>query len=652
MPRRPRAGRAPISGVALVLALIVTLLTGTSATAATGTLNGIVSGPDGTPYGSFMVEVYEADGPDRWRLAASQTVWQSSTALPPGEFSLALPTGTYRACFRAPDEMWWEDVGQRCWSGGYDVWGATDIVLAEGGTTTVTPSLPLEARLRGRVVGAGGAGVSAYVAPYRRMPDGTWQWRGGEQSLADGTFVVPDLDPGTYRFCLLDVPREFLPECWEDVASLDDAQEVTVDPDTTSAIYFRVARRATISGSVTRPPASTGYVSVVAYRRQADRWQYTAADDVGGDGGYRIAGLDADTYRVCASGYDVVTACWRHGSQPAEARDIVLATSQQRTGIDLAPGPAGFVEGTLPEMYLGAQGYPNVTAWRRVGDDWEAVATGESVPVGVGNDWTYAVGSLPTGTYVVCVNHQEPEFVPAFPHTCNGGSPTPQGGEPFEVIAGATTTGIDIATGQAGEIRGRVNGATEPVRVDLYMPSGRLATTRTTDANGYYRFREIPSGSYFVGFHRETAASSLAAEWWRNRGDGGGLAGATPVPVDAAIVSGISATLDPGGTITGRLLDGSGDPVVGCQLRARAPDNALAVRRTVTDAEGYFAVGGLSTASYLVLVTRACSGAATGLYYDADSPTRTNPQVRDADPVAVVRGQTAPLAGDLVAATP
>ena len=100
--------------------------------------------------------------------------------------------------------------------------------------------------------------MSAYVAPYRRMPDGTWAWLGGgAESLSDGTFVVPDLDPGLYRICVLDVPREFLPECWNDVATLDEANDLTVPAGSSVPLSFRLARRANIAGTVTRPPSST-----------------------------------------------------------------------------------------------------------------------------------------------------------------------------------------------------------------------------------------------------------------------------------------------------------------------------------------------------------------------------------------------------------
>ncbi len=641
------AGRATISGVALALVLVLSLIVGAPSHAAGGTLSGTLTGPDLRPYELFTIDVFEADGPDRWRLATSRTVW-SGDGQPPGQFAVPLPAGTYRACFSAPVEDWTEDVGRRCWSDGYEVWDATDIVIAEGATTTINPSLPAEGRLRGRIVGPGGTGVSAYVAPYRRLPNGTWDWHGGKQSQADGTFTVPDLDPGTYKVCLLDVPREFVAECWDDVATLVEAQEVAVAPNTTTPLRFRLARRASVSGTVSRPPGSTAPIYVTSYRWNGGRWAATPGGTVAGaDGSYRITGLDAGTYRVCAHGYDVVTGCWKRGSSPSDGTDIPLADGASRQRLNLAPGLAGFVTGTLPDVYLGAQGYPVPVAWKEVDGSWRSIATGEAVPSGTGADWIFEVGSLPTGRYVVCVSHEDPEFVPAFAMTCNGGSPSPQGGVPFEVVAGATTSGIDIPTGRAGEINGSVASPPTRVRVDLYAPTGRLALSQWTGPDGRYRFRELPPGDYRIGFHRNAGLTPLAAEWWQNRGDGLGVAGATPIPVDGDRIIGIRATLDPGGAIDGRLLDSAGAPVAGCTVRARARDNSLAVRTAVTDATGAFSIGGLSTASYVVLVPNTCSGEPSWIYYDTDSADGTTARLRDADDIAVTRGRTTALAVDL-----
>ena len=332
MLRRRLAGGASVSGVALVLALLLSLLASAPAPAAGGTLTGTLTGHDGSRFDYFRVDIYRSDGPETWTHAIPPRVITSwDTGRPVGDFVITLPAGTYRACFSPMSYESDEVVGQGCWQGAVEVFGATDFTVTEGGTTTITPSLPRESRLRGRITAPRGAGVSAYVAPYRRLPNGTWAWQGGgEQSMADGTFVLPDLDPGLYRICLLDVPREFLPECWDDVATLDAAHDLTVPPGSTVPLTFRLARRAIIAGTVTRPPGPTSSVYVTPYRWSGQDWVRTSgAAAAGTDGSYRITGLDAGTYRVCAAG--------TRSSRPAGGRAPGGRRHRHRAGAQ--PGP-------------------------------------------------------------------------------------------------------------------------------------------------------------------------------------------------------------------------------------------------------------------------------------------------------------------------
>ena len=99
-------------------------------------------------------------------------------------------------------------------------------------------------------------------------------------------------------------------------------------------------------------------------------------------------------------------------------------------------------------------------------------------------------------------------------------------------------------------------------------------------------------------------------------------------------------------------MDDTGAGVAGCPVRARAADGSLAIRAAVSDASGGFAIGGLSTAHYLVQVPQRCSGTPTGMFYDADSPTYTSARTLDADPVAVTQGGTSSLPTDLVTGVP
>ena len=94
-------------------------------------------------------------------------------------------------------------------------------------------------------------------------------------------------------------------------------------------------------------------------------------------------------------------------------------------------------------------------------------------------------------------------------------------------------------------------------------------------------------------------------------------------------------------------MDGTAAPLPAASC-TRAADASLAIRRAVTDSSGGFAIGGLSTARYLVQVDQRCSGAPTSMFHDTESPTQTSARAWDADPVPVALGATSSLPADLV----
>ena len=160
------------------------LLASAPAPAAGGTLRGTLTGHDGSRFDYFQVDVYRADGPGTWTHAIPPRVITSwETGLPVGDFVITLPAGTYRACFQ-PDEL----RERRRWSG-----RAAGRELSRCFSEPPTSPSPRAGRRTNHPLASPGVSparadhcararwpVSAYVAPYRRTPDGTWSWhRGG-----------------------------------------------------------------------------------------------------------------------------------------------------------------------------------------------------------------------------------------------------------------------------------------------------------------------------------------------------------------------------------------------------------------------------------------------------------------------------------------
>ena len=88
------------------------------AQAAGGTLRGDLDPAPGRLPGLdyFQVDVYKAAGDDTWQLETSREVVSWSSGLGVGEFAIALPAGSYRACFtKRSSSGFGDDTGRRCW---------------------------------------------------------------------------------------------------------------------------------------------------------------------------------------------------------------------------------------------------------------------------------------------------------------------------------------------------------------------------------------------------------------------------------------------------------------------------------------------------------------------------------------------------------
>ena len=471
-------------------------------------------------------------------------------------------------------------------------------------------------------------------------------------TATDGRYRIPDLTPGTYRVCAEPTDRELAGECWRNSPAPGAAQDVVVAAGrTTAGIAFGLARRASISGNLT--DAAGTPVSAQAYALRLDtatgRWVSVA----GASGpAYRIGGLDPGTYRVCFDGPEYLNACWRAATEVAQADDIRVSAGRAITGIDGSLTTGGVIAGTFHDVYTGAQGEVQVDVYRLESGEWRVVDGSSLAPFST--TIPYEVTGLPSGTYRVCAWHSDPEFVPGFAPECHGGTPTVGSADDVVVVQGQTTGGVDFDLDPLSAIRGRVTGADRPVPVQLYTATGRLVSERVTDATGAYAFRDLPNGDYRLAFHRKVATTRWAAELFRNRAEQTGLATSTVVSlVDQTNATGISGVLEPGGSITGRIVDGTGAGVAGCRLRAQSPTGALVARLARSDTSGSFDIGGLSTGPYLVRVDAgSCAAATMTLFYDSTAEDALTTSKAAADPIAVTRGSATALPRALGSTTP
>lgn len=147
---------------------------------------------------------------------------------------------------------------------------------------------------------AAGNGLDGYVAAYAQQADGFFTFA-KQAAVADGQVRI-DVEPGTYKFQFGDEDRLFVSEYYNDKASLDEAEAVSiVGPGALAPVAL--AARPTLAGQVVTPsgkPVEDATVQIFnADDDTTETYAYTRAD------GTWAAGVDQGSYKVrfSASGY-------------------------------------------------------------------------------------------------------------------------------------------------------------------------------------------------------------------------------------------------------------------------------------------------------------------------------------------------------------
>lgn len=178
------------------------------------------------------------------------------------------------------------------------------------------------------------------------------------------------------------------------------------------------------------------------------------------------------------------------------------------------------------------------------------------------------------------------------------------------------------------------------VTVSLLAADGTVLGTTTSDSDGAYLFDGLPAGTYSVRF--ELGDPALAARYrWTTPGAGGDVArdsDPTPVSGSLTVAQGTPFTLDVAsatvvevtdGSLAARYVDrtrdaglvdaplaigdrvwldadhdgiqGAGEPgLAGVVVRLLSADGQTVLATTTTDADGWYAVGGLTAGDYVV----------------------------------------------------
>ena len=161
---------------------------------------------------------------------------------------------------------------------------------------------------------------------------------------------------------------------------------------------------------------------------------------------------------------------------------------------------------------------------------------------------------------------------------------------------------IDFDITATGMIAGNVtNDADDPVEdvcVDAYDSDSNYVSSGRTDADGDYEVGGLGTDDYRLELYAcFDGGANVLGEYYENETS---LEDATPVPVTAgAVTSGIDAGMRTGGSISGTVVDGEGDPLEGICTAAYFDNNSYR-EGPATDADGNYTIPRLTTDIYRV----------------------------------------------------
>ncbi len=348
-------------------------------------------------------------------------------------------------------------------------------------------------------------------------------------------------------------------------------------------------------------------------------YTYVAWDYTDGDGHYVVyPALPAGDYQVEFSAPSGYRSEWYSDAEDRNQATAVHVSVGITLTVNGQLSPVASDTGAITGTVTAADtGWP-VYCWVYAKD-----SNGQNIGSDYAGDGRYEISDLPVGVYRVYFSPYSP-YVPVY----YGGVDDLSAATPVTVTAGVTVANINQIVPLGGVITGVVSDGSSGlpgVYVYAYEVTGGYDSQSTySGPDGSYRLEGLESGGYRVHF---SPRSPYRDEWYD---DVRSSTAAQTVSVTVnTVISGINATLETGGIITGRITAAdSGWPMAGAYVNVYSATGGLVLSSIYADRDGYYRTPGLPDGHYRVIFWPGdwrfyASEWYGGVHDSGDSPTIT-----------------------------
>ena len=478
------------------------------------------------------------------------------------------------------------------------------ILLFVGTALIALPAEPAGAaggQISGVVTNAAGEGLGGVFVYASGVTGG---FGGSATTAADGTYLITNVQPGTYRVAFS--PPSGSPYVWAvylNKTSFADATPVTVTEGATVIVSQRLELAGAIEGVVEdEAGAPIEGIGVTVERAPGGDMRFATTTSTGF---YRVGSLHASDYLVKfapAVSVPLFPEWFSDAPDRNSASPIAVAVGEVEIA-NATLAPSGAIEGVVTNddgapingipVRVHSTGLPSLTTtttstgYYRVGQLVDAAYRLEFAP-------------QPVSVYFGEWWDDKPDAASATPIEVT---------VPNHVVANATLARTASVSGVVtGEGLGPLSG-TEVVVQPIGSAWSRSAYTTST---GYYVVGGLTTGDYKVQF-KPPWNSDFLEEWWENKPDAGS---ATAVRATVPDDTRLDAQLARGGSIDGRITSLDGSPIMSATVTVQSLGSSPRQWWRVTGADGRYHVGGLKPGSYKVQFIPPYNSAFIGEWWD------------------------------------